>query len=79
MQSVIQYVFTRVDEWDVQLVLRWLTGSVNGVAWSTIGQLALALVVLLPVTAWVARSLRATSWARTPRRASASGVAARTC
>jgi iron complex transport system permease protein len=24
MQSVIQYVFTRVDEYDVQLVLRWL-------------------------------------------------------
>lgn len=60
MQSVIQYVFTRVDEWDVQLVLRWLTGSVNGVAWSTIGQLAVALAVLLPATAWAARSLRAT-------------------
>ena len=60
MQSVIQYVFTRVDEYDVQLVLRWLTGSVNGVAWQAIGLLALALAVLLPATAWVARSLRAT-------------------
>jgi iron complex transport system permease protein len=60
MQSVIQYVFTRVDEWDVQLVLRWLTGSVNGVAWSTIGLFAVALAVLLPVTAVVARSLRVT-------------------
>ena len=58
MQSVIQYVFTRVDEYDVQLVLRWLTGSVNGVAWPTIGLLALALSVLLPATAWAARSLR---------------------
>ena len=60
MQSVIQYVFTRVDEWDVQLVLRWLTGSVNGVAWSGIGLLALALAVLLPLTAWAARSLAVT-------------------
>ncbi|PKH38094.1 iron ABC transporter permease [Nocardioides alpinus] len=60
MQSVIQYVFTRVDEWDVQLVLRWLTGSVNGVAWSTIGVLAAVLAVLLPATAWAARSLRVT-------------------
>ncbi|WP_307861872.1 iron ABC transporter permease [Nocardioides sp. SYSU D00065] len=59
MQSVIQYVFTRVDEYDVQLVLRWLTGSVNGVAWSTIGLLAIALAVLLPATAWTARSLPA--------------------
>lgn len=60
MQSVIQYVFTRVDEYDVQLVLRWLTGSVNGVDWSTIGLLAAALGVLLPATAWAARSLVAT-------------------
>lgn len=60
MQSVIQYVFTRVDEWDVQLVLRWLTGSVNGVAWSSIGLLAAVLAVLLPATAWAARSLDAT-------------------
>ena len=60
MQSVIQYVFTRVDEWDVQLVLRWLTGSVNGVAWSGIGALALALAVLLPLTGWAAHSLAAT-------------------
>lgn len=60
MQSVIQYVFTRVDEYDAQLVLRWLTGSVNGVAWPTIRLLALALAVLLPVTWWLCRSLRAT-------------------
>jgi iron complex transport system permease protein len=60
MQSVVQYVFTRVDEWDVQLVLRWLTGSVSGVAWSTIGLLAVVLAVLLPATAWAACSLRAT-------------------
>ncbi|WP_367650663.1 FecCD family ABC transporter permease [Nocardioides sp. zg-1308] len=60
MQSVIQYVFTRVDEYDVQLVLRWLTGSVNGVAWSSIGLFAAALAVLLPATAWAARSLAVT-------------------
>jgi iron complex transport system permease protein len=60
MQSVIQYVFTRVDEWDVQLVLRWLTGSVNGVTWSSIGLLALSLAVLLPATAWAARPLPVT-------------------
>lgn len=60
MQSVIQYVFTRVDEWDVQLVLRWLTGSVNGVDWPTIGLLAVVLGVLLPATAWAARSLQVT-------------------
>lgn len=60
MQSLIQYVFTRADEWDVQLVLRWLTGSVNGVPWSTIGLFAITLAVLIPLTFVVARSLPAT-------------------
>ncbi len=59
LQSVIQYVFTRIDEYDVQLVLRWLTGSVNSVAWSSIGLLALSLAVLLPATLWVAQALPA--------------------
>ena len=59
MQSVIQYVFTRVDEWDLQLVMRWLTGSVNGVTWPTIGILAAALAVLFPLTWLTARDLPA--------------------
>ena len=60
LQSVIQYVFTRADEYDAQLVLRWLTGSVSRADWPTIRVLALVLLVLLPVTVWLARSLRAT-------------------
>jgi iron complex transport system permease protein len=60
LQSVIQYVFTRADEYDAQLVLRWLTGSVSRADWPTLRVLAMVLLVLLPVTAWLARSLRAT-------------------
>ncbi len=60
LQAVIQYVFTRVDEYDAQLVLRWLTGSVSRADWPTIRLLAVLLLVLLPVTAVLARSLRAT-------------------
>jgi iron complex transport system permease protein len=58
--SVIQYLFTRADVWDAQLVLRWLTGSVSGADWETIRVLALCLVLLLPATVWLARSLRVT-------------------
>ena len=58
LQSVIQYVFTRADVWDTQLVLRWLTGSVSSADWGGIRVLAAVLVVLLPVTAWLARSMR---------------------
>ena len=60
LQAVIQYVFTRADEYDAQLVLRWLTGSVSRADWATIRVLALVLLLLLPVTVWLARSLRAT-------------------
>ena len=60
LQAVIQYVFTRADEYDAQLVLRWLTGSVSRADWATIRVLALVLLVLLPVTVRLARSLRAT-------------------
>lgn len=57
MLSVIQYFFTRADEWDTQLVLRWLTGSVSQATWSQIGVLAVILVVLLPLLAAAARGL----------------------
>ena len=60
LQAVIQYVFTRVDEYDAQRVLRWLTGSVSSADWPTLRVLALVLAVLLPLTALLARSLRAT-------------------
>lgn len=59
LQSVIQYVFTRADEYDAHLVLRWLTGSVSGAAWPGIRLLASLLLVLVPVIAWLARSLPA--------------------
>ncbi|MDN5895882.1 MAG: iron ABC transporter permease, partial [Nocardioides sp.] len=52
--------FTRADEDDTQLVLRWLTGSVSQADWSTIRVIALVLLVLLPVTLWLAQSLRIT-------------------
>lgn len=58
--SVVQYLFTRADVWDAQLVMRWLTGSVSDADWGTIRLLVLVLLVLLPATAWLARSLRVT-------------------
>jgi iron complex transport system permease protein len=58
LMSVIQYLFTRADVYDAQLVLRWLTGSVSGADWPTIRLLAGLLLVLLPVMVWMARSQR---------------------
>ena len=56
--AVVQYLFTRADEYDAHAALRWLTGSLNAADWPTIRVLALCLLVLLPLVAWVARSQR---------------------
>lgn len=58
--SAVQYLFTRADEWDAHLVLRWLTGSVGAADWPTIRLLALFWVALLPLLVWTARALRVT-------------------
>jgi iron complex transport system permease protein len=60
LQSVIQYLFTRADSYDAHLALRWLTGSVSAADWPTLRLLALVLLVLMPLTAWLSRSLRIT-------------------
>lgn len=57
--SVIQYLFTRADEWDAQVVLRWLTGSLGSASWSTIGWAAPLIAALLLLTVWAARDLPA--------------------
>jgi iron complex transport system permease protein len=58
LQSVIQYLFTRTDEYKAHLVLRWLTGSVSSAAWPSIGLLTLLLLLLTPVLIWLSGSLR---------------------
>lgn len=58
MLSVVQYLFARSATYDVQLALRWLVGSLNNVPWSTIASLAAVLALLLPLLAFLARSLR---------------------
>ena len=57
--AVVQYLFTRADEYDAQLALRWLTGSLNAVDWPAIRVLGLCLVVLLPLVAAAAGRQRA--------------------
>lgn len=57
--SVIQYLFTRADEWDAHVVLRWLTGSLSAATWSTISWVAPLVTALLPLTGWLARDLPA--------------------
>jgi iron complex transport system permease protein len=59
LYSVVSYLFVRADQWDMQIVLQWLTGSLNRGDWPTIRLLALLLLVLVPVIIWLGRSARA--------------------
>ena len=56
--SVVNYLFTRADQWDVQLLMQWLTGSLNRATWTSIGIVAVLLLALTPVVAWLASSGR---------------------
>jgi iron complex transport system permease protein len=60
LQSAVQYLFTRANLYDAQTALVWLTGNLNAADWPTIRQTSVALMVLLPLTWWVAESLRMT-------------------
>jgi iron complex transport system permease protein len=57
LDSVIAYVLSRADAWDMQLAMRWLTGSLNAVNWSTAVPLALACAVLVPLLLVLGRNL----------------------
>lgn len=56
--AVVQYLFTRADEYDAHAALRWLTGSLDAADWPAIRVLGACLVVLLPLVGRAARSQR---------------------
>ena len=48
LQSVVSYVLSRAADWDIQMAMRWITGSLNNAAWDDFIPLAIASVVILP-------------------------------
>ncbi|WP_443623185.1 FecCD family ABC transporter permease [Arthrobacter sunyaminii] len=58
MQALVTFLMTRADVRTASQVLVWLNGSLNSSNWDRAAVLALALLVLLPVTAVLARRLR---------------------
>jgi iron complex transport system permease protein len=59
MSAVMSYLFTRARLFEVQQALGWLIGSLNASSSTDLVSLAAALAVLLPVTAFLIRSLDA--------------------
>lgn len=56
--SLTAYLLTRARIADARRATVWLTGSLNGRDWDHVRPVALALLVLVPLTAGMARSLR---------------------
>lgn len=57
LHSVITYVLSRAASWDLQTAMQWLTGSLNGAAWTTVLPLAAASAVLVPLLLAQSRGL----------------------
>ncbi|WP_151526294.1 iron chelate uptake ABC transporter family permease subunit [Serinicoccus kebangsaanensis] len=57
LDSVVAYVIVRAAAWDLQVAMRWLTGSLNGATWGVVLPLVLAAVVLMPALLGQARQL----------------------
>ena len=59
MSAVMSYLFTRARLFEVQQALGWLIGSLNASGSDDVTGMALALVILLPITTLLVRSLDA--------------------
>jgi iron complex transport system permease protein len=57
LHSAINYVLSKAAAWDIQVAMRWLTGSVNSATWESVAPLALACLVLLPLMLVLDRDL----------------------
>ncbi len=57
LDSVVAYVIIRAAQWDLQVAMRWLTGSLNGATWDQVLPLALATAAFTPVLLLQARRL----------------------
>lgn len=57
LDSVVAYVVVRAAQWDLQVAMRWLTGSLNNATWEQVRPLALAVLVVTPILLRRARDL----------------------
>ncbi|MBS42407.1 MAG: ABC transporter permease [Nocardioides sp.] len=57
LDSVVAYVIVRAAQWDLQVAMRWLTGSLNNASWDQVLPLLLAVLVAGPVLLSQARPL----------------------
>lgn len=59
LQSVISYLLSRAPNWDIQVAMQWLTGSLNSASWERVVPMAIAAAVIVPFLLVQGRSLGA--------------------
>ncbi len=57
LDAFTAYVLSRAGEWDLQLAMRWLSGSLNGATWRDALTVLVAIVVLVPILLLQSRGL----------------------
>lgn len=57
LDSVVSYVVVRAAQWDLQVAMRWLTGSLNNASWDGVAPLLVAVLAATPVLLSQARAL----------------------
>lgn len=57
LSSITAYLLSKAAEWDIQSAMHWLVGSLNGMTWSRVVPLALALTIAAPILLLTARNL----------------------
>ncbi|MDH6182262.1 iron complex transport system permease protein [Microbacteriaceae bacterium SG_E_30_P1] len=59
LDSLVAYVLSRAAQWNLQVAMQWLTGSLNGAGWSRVLPVAIACVLAVPVLIALQRPLGA--------------------
>lgn len=59
LDSVTSYLLSRAGEWDLQLAMRWLSGSLNGTNYADVRTVGIASLVLAPILLAQTRNLGA--------------------
>ncbi|MEM9609504.1 MAG: iron chelate uptake ABC transporter family permease subunit [Actinomycetota bacterium] len=57
LQAFISYLIVRAAQWDLQVAMRWLTGSLNSSRWEATVPVILACAVLMPLLLAQSRKL----------------------
>lgn len=57
LDSIVAYVIVRAAEWDLQVAMRWLTGSLNNATWEQVAPLAVAFGIFTPLLMHQAHNL----------------------